>query len=220
MLSSVPTSPSLAQPLARGIDALALAVDASMQARLLQYLALLEKWNQVYNLTAVRDPAQMVPRHLLDSLAIMPFLRGQRVLDIGTGAGLPGIPLAIARPELHFVLLDSNAKKIRFVTQATHELGLGNVEAVQMAVEKYAPPARFDTLLTRAFAAIPDMLNSSRHLCAAGGAMVAMKGVFPQEELAGVSADFVVREVRALQVPGLDAARHVVVIESAVAKGA
>jgi len=192
---------------------MAIELDADVHATLLEFLQLLAKWNKVYNLTAVREIEQMIPRHLLDSLAVLPYLRGRRVLDIGTGAGLPGIPLALARPDLHFALLDGNAKKIRFVTQAVHELGINNVEVVNATVEKYHATEKFDTLLTRAFAAIPDMLGSCRHLCASGGAFLAMKGVFPQEEIAAVDAGFNVSRVVPLQVPGLDAARHLVIIE-------
>ena len=138
------------------------ALPADAQARLLAYVHLLEKWNRTYNLTAVRAPEQMIPRHLLDSLAILPYLQGQRVLDMGTGAGLPGIPLAMARPDLDFVLLDSNAKKTRFVTQACAELGLKNIEITQERVEKYQPARPFDTLVSRAFSTIADMLVADR----------------------------------------------------------
>ncbi|HSW51993.1 MAG TPA: 16S rRNA (guanine(527)-N(7))-methyltransferase RsmG, partial [Sulfuricaulis sp.] len=167
-----------------------------------------------YNLTAVRDPEQMVPRHLLDSLSVLPYLQGPRVLDIGTGAGLPGIPLALARPDLEFTLLDSNAKKTRFATQALHELGLKNVAVVQERVEKFHPAEKFDTLIARAFASIPDMLAASRHLCAPHGRFLVMKGVFPQEELAAVT-DGYRAEVKALTIPGLDAARHMVILTPA-----
>lgn len=204
---------NLDKTLAHGLEQMHIALAPPARATLLQFLKLLEKWNATYNLTAVREIEQMVPKHLLDSLAVLPYLQGPRVLDVGTGAGLPGIPLALARPDLQFVLLDSNAKKLRFVTQAVHELGIANVEVVQHAVEKYAPPAPFDTVIARAFAAIPDMLQSSRHLCRPGGVVLAMKGVFPQEEIAGVGAGFRVREAKPLQVPGLDAARHIVVLE-------
>ncbi|HYA38968.1 MAG TPA: 16S rRNA (guanine(527)-N(7))-methyltransferase RsmG [Candidatus Methylomirabilis sp.] len=182
-----------------------------IRRKLLKFLQYLERWNSAYNLTAVRDPEQMVPRHLLDSLSVLPFLQGSRVLDIGTGAGLPGIPLALARPELTFTLLDSNAKKTRFVTQAIHELGLQNVQVVQERVEKFHPTEKFDTLIARAFASIPDMLAASRHLCSSHGRFLLMKGVFPQEELAAVT-DGYQAEVKALRVPGLDAARHVVIV--------
>jgi 16S rRNA (guanine527-N7)-methyltransferase len=196
----------------QGLRDMGLDLPAPVRARLIAYLRLLEKWNRAYNLTAVREPAQMVPRHLLDSLSILPYLRGPRVLDIGTGAGLPGIPLALARPDLAFTLLDSNAKKIRFVTQAAHALALDNVEIVQTRAEKFHPEKKFDTLVTRAFAPIPDMLASARHLCGRRGRFLAMKGVFPQEELAALGADFTVEAIP-LRVPGLEAARHLVIIE-------
>lgn len=189
-----------------------LGLPAEAESRLLQYLYLLEKWNRAYNLTAVRDPEQMVPRHLLDSLVVRPYIVGPRVLDVGTGAGLPGIPLALALPDLHFTLLDSNAKKTRFVTQAVHALGLANVTVVQTRTEKFQPAEKFDTLIARAYASIPDMLAATRHLCAPGGRWLAMKGVFPQEELAAIPAEFAA-QARPLRVPGLEAARHVVIIE-------
>jgi 16S rRNA (guanine527-N7)-methyltransferase len=197
--------------LRQGLLDMGIDLPAPAQEKLLAFLALLEKWNRSYNLTAVRDPEQMVPRHLLDSLTVLPYLQGARVLDIGTGPGLPGIPLALARPDLAFSLLDSSAKKTRFATQAMHELGLKNVVIVQERVEKFHPETKFDTLIARAFASIPDMLAASRHLCAAHGRFLVMKGVFPQEELAAV-ADGYRAEVRALHIPGLDAARHLVIL--------
>ena len=195
----------------QGLQAMGLALPPGIEPRLLEFMRLLEKWNRTYNLTAVRDPEQMVARHLLDSLAVLPYVRGPRVLDIGTGAGLPGIPLALALPETHFTLLDSNAKKTRFVTQAVHALGLANVSVVQARAEKFQPAEKFATLLARAFASIPDMLAATRHLCAPGGRWLAMKGVFPQEELAAIPAEYVA-EVKSLHVPGLEAARHLVII--------
>ena len=169
-------------------------------------MRLLAKWNAAYNLTAVRDPQEMVTRHLLDSLALLPYVQGPRVLDIGTGPGLPGIPLAVARPDCSFTLLDANAKKTRFVTQAVGELGLKNVDVVQARVENYRPVEKFDTLVARAFSSIADMLNNAQHLCAPGGRFLAMKGVYPEEELAAIPAAYAVSEVVALKVPGLDAA--------------
>ena len=180
--------------------------------RLLAFVHLLAKWNAAYNLTAVRDPQAMITRHLLDSLVLLPYLQGPRVLDIGTGPGLPGIPLAIARPDCSFTLLDANAKKTRFVTQAVGELGLKNVDVVQTRVENYRPVEKFDTLVARALSSIADMLNNAQHLCAPGGRFLAMKGVYPEEELAAIPADYVVSELVALKVPGLDAARHLAII--------
>jgi 16S rRNA (guanine527-N7)-methyltransferase len=202
----------LNQILREGLLAMNCTLEAETQTRLVAYVRLLEKWNRTYNLTAVREPEQMIPRHLLDSLAILPYLKGRRVLDIGTGAGLPGIPLALARADTHFVLLDSNAKKTRFVTQACAELGIKNVEVVNNRVEKYQPPAPFDTIVSRAFSTIADMLVASRHVCGSAGQFLAMKGVYPQEELAGMPPGYTVSEAPALAVPGLSATRHVVVI--------
>jgi len=199
------------QRLHQGISGIGLDLTPIAEAQLLKYLQLLAKWNQAYNLTAVRDPEKMVTRHLLDSLVIEPYLKGPRVLDIGTGPGLPGIPLALARPDLSFTLLDANAKKTRFVTQAIGELGLKNAEVVQNRVENYRPSVKFDTLISRAFAGIADMLALARHLCAPHGRFLAMKGTYPEEELAAVPADFAT-EVVALTVPDLEAERHLVIL--------
>jgi 16S rRNA (guanine527-N7)-methyltransferase len=185
---------------------------ADDRQRLLAFVRLLVKWNAAYNLTAVRDPAEMVTRHLLDSLVLLPYLQGMRVLDIGTGPGLPGIPLAVARPDCAFTLLDANAKKTRFVTQVVGELGLKNVEVVQARVENYRPVEKFDTLVARAFASIAGILESARHLCAPHGHFLVMKGVYPEAELAAIPAEYALREVVALKVPGLDGARHLVIV--------
>jgi len=185
---------------------------AADRQRLLVFVRLLAKWNAAYNLTAVRDPEEMVTRHLLDSLVLLPYLHGSRVLDIGTGPGLPGIPLAVARPDCAFTLLDANAKKTRFVTQAVGELGLKNVDVLQARVENYRPEQKFDTLVARAFSSIAELLKSAQHLCAPGGRFLAMKGVYPEEELAAIPAEFAVSEVLALKVPGLDAARHLAIV--------
>ncbi|MFZ5589242.1 MAG: 16S rRNA (guanine(527)-N(7))-methyltransferase RsmG [Pseudomonadota bacterium] len=193
-----------------GLEELGFIFPEETEQRLLRFLELLAKWNEAYNLTAVRDPVEMVTHHVLDSLAIRPFLKGPRILDVGTGAGLPGIPLAITRPQYQFTLLDSNAKKTRFVTQVKLEMGLDNVEVVTARVEKYRPDRKFDTLVTRAFASLAEMLALSGHLLADDGEFLAMKGAYPQDELEQVTAPFHVAEVCELVVPGLGARRHLV----------
>jgi len=198
--------------LTEGLQALKLRLEPDVERALLDFVLLLNKWNQAYNLTAVRDPEQMITRHILDSLSISPFVKGPRVLDLGSGAGLPGIPLALAQPQLDFVLLDSNAKKTRFITQAIADLRIKNVEIVQARVEKYQPHGKFNTLISRAFASIADMLASAGHLVDTGAEFLAMKGVYPQEELTAIPQNYKVSSVQALQVPGLDAARHLVII--------
>ncbi len=195
----------------RGLHDMGLALAPAMREKLLRYLSLLEKWNKTYNLTAVRDPEQMVPRHLLDSLSVLPYVQGPRLLDIGSGAGLPGIPIAIARPEIAVTLLDSNAKKTRFITHVAHDLSLENAAIAEARIEKFHPPEKFDTLIARAFASIPDMLASCRHLLSPPSRFLIMKGVFPQEELAAVTHEYQV-DVKALRIPGLDAARHLVIL--------
>jgi 16S rRNA (guanine527-N7)-methyltransferase len=200
--------------LARGLEALQLSLTAAQRAQLLDYVALLAKWNRAYNLTAVRDPIEMVRRHLLDSLAVLPYVVGPRVLDIGTGAGLPGIPLACALPEVEFTLLDSHQKKIAFVRQAIAELHIRNAQALATRIEDFHPGQKFATLIARAFASLADMLAGCELLLTPGVRLLAMKGTFPKEELASVPPRYRVVAVHALRVPGLDAARHVVVIES------
>ena len=167
-----------------GMQRLGLFMDESREQRLLHYLALLKKWNRAYNLTAVRDPLEMVGRHLLDSLAVLPHLRGRRCLDAGTGAGLPGIPLAVMRPDMEFVLLDGNGKKIRFVRQAILELKLTNATAQQQRLEAYRPEEDFDMLIARAFTDLPRMLELTDHLRKRGAVLLAMKAGQAQNEMA------------------------------------
>ena len=202
----------LEKTLTEGLQALNLQLEPGAERALLDFVLLLDKWNQAYNLTAVRDPQQMITRHILDSLSISPFVKGPRVLDVGSGAGSPGIPLALAQPQLDFVLLDSNAKKTRFITQAVASFRIKNVEIVQERVEKYDPRKKFNTLISRAFASIADMLAGTGHLADTGAEFLAMKGVYPQEELTAIPQNYKVSSVQALQVPGLDAARHLVII--------
>lgn len=196
--------------LSQGLAELGLDCPLAVRARLLDYVRLLDKWNRVYNLTAVREPREMVTRHILDSLAVLPYLHGHRVLDVGTGAGLPGIPLALLSPEREFVLLDSNNKKTRFVQQAVSELGLANVSVVQARVEDYRPDALFDTVISRAFATIADMLDQAGRHCAQDGVLLAMKGALPNEELAALPGGYKVQAIHRLNVPGLKEERHLV----------
>lgn len=209
-------SADLAATLAQGLTRLGLDLPDAVQAKLLQFVALLAKWNRAYNLTAVREPAAMLPRHLFDSLAVLPHLQGPRVLDVGSGAGLPGIPLALARPDLRFTLLDSNNKKTRFMTQAVAELGLANVSVVQSRVEDYQAPASFDTVITRAFAAVAEVVAATGRLCAPHGQLLLMKGANPVHELEALPTSYALRETIRLHVPGLDAERHVLVIRPCV----
>jgi 16S rRNA (guanine527-N7)-methyltransferase len=201
----------LAQELAAGVAELGLEVTPEQQLKLLEYVALLHKWNGVYNLTAIRKPEQMVSNHLLDSLAVLPHLWPQRWLDVGSGAGLPGIVLAVMRPEWSFTLLDSNSKKTGFVQQAVIDLGLRNVEVRCARVEQWQVQQKFDGIISRAFAEAADFVTQTRHLLAVGGRWAAMKGA-PEQELARLPVDVVLEKVITLQVPELEAARSLVVL--------
>lgn len=201
---------NLADELQRGIVQLGLAVNADAQIKLLNYLALLQKWNKVYNLTAIRDPQEMLIHHLLDSLAVLAHLWPGRWLDVGCGAGLPGLVLAVAQPDWQFVLLDSNSKKTSFVQQAIIELELHNVSVACARVEEWRPAEHFDGIISRAYSELGEFLRSTRHLLAPGGRWVAMKGA-PQQELVQVPVGCLIERVIPLQVPGLMAARSLVV---------
>jgi len=200
--------------LQQGMAQLGLTASEAQLDSLLHYLALLTKWNKVYNLTAIIDPKQMVTHHLLDSLAILSYLAGRRIIDVGCGAGLPGIPLAIMAPDRQFVLLDSNNKKTRFVTQAVIELKLKNVTVQNSRVERYQPEALFDTVVSRAFASLRDMLQWCGPLCTKQGIFLAMKGVSPQDELAELPGQYQVVADHSITVPGLDAERHAVILRA------
>ncbi|MBA4143418.1 MAG: 16S rRNA (guanine(527)-N(7))-methyltransferase RsmG [Nitrosospira sp.] len=207
---------SLAERLASGIADLGLSVPAETQARLLQYLELVRKWSRVYNLTSVREPETMLVRHLLDSLAILPHLIGTRIADVGSGAGLPGIPLALARPELHVVLIESNHKKAVFLQQARIELKISNIEVAPERAETFRPGMGFDTVVSRAFSDLADFGRLAGHLCGTedgSGRLMAMKGVYPHEELAQLPAQFAVEKIVPVAVPGLESERHLVVIK-------
>jgi len=201
--------------LERGLEALALEVSADARAKLLDYLALLRKWNNTYNLTAIRDPLTMVTHHLLDSLATVPHLGEReaplRVADVGSGAGLPGIPLALARPAWRVTLIDRSSKKAAFLRQAKSALVLQNVEVHEGPVERWQPRERFDCVITRAFAALAEFVFACRHLVLPGGVLAAMKGTWPETaSVAALSQDVRCADVRRLQVPLLDAERHLV----------
>jgi 16S rRNA (guanine527-N7)-methyltransferase len=201
---------SLAEELQRGIVQLRVALSVDAQCKLLDYVALLHKWNKVYNLTAIRDPQQMVSHHLLDSIAVMPYLWPGSWLDVGCGAGLPGVVLAIAQPDWQFTLLDSNSKKTSFVQQTIIELGLTNASVHCVRVEEWQPPEKFNGIISRAFTNLGDFLRSTRHLMAEHGRWAAMKGL-PEQEMAGVPRGCRVERVIPLQVPGLQAARSLVI---------
>ncbi len=206
---------SVEQQLAAGIAALGLALPDGAEAKLLAYLALLDKWNRVYNLTAVRDTERMVSHHLLDSLAAVPYFNGKLVLDVGSGGGLPGIPLAIARPELQVTLIDSIAKKTAFLLQAKAELGLANLNVVTNRVENFRPETGFDVVTSRAFSDLKEFVTLTRHLLKPTGRWLAMKGLYPHEEIALLPVGVKVSVDYELVVPGLEASRHLIVLEPA-----
>lgn len=197
--------PTFTDVLTRGCEDINYPLGTTKIALLLNYLDLLIKWNSAYNLSAIRDPEQMLYKHLLDSLSIAPFVEkcsAERFIDVGTGAGLPGIPLAICYPEKHFTLLDSAGKKTRFLQQVVHSLGLNNVRVINTRVEKYVPEQGYDVVISRAFASLLDMIQWCRHLLTNGGQFWAMKGVFPQDELFDVEKHYMVESCSKLQVPG------------------
>jgi 16S rRNA (guanine527-N7)-methyltransferase len=200
----------LRQRLDAGLSALSIALDDSAIARLLDYVDLLERWNAAYNLTAVRDPAEMVTRHRLDSLAILPYVAGATLADLGSGAGLPGIPLAIAAPSRETLLVDSNGKKARFLREAVRRLDLKHVRVAEGRVEDVG--GLFDCITARAFASLSDMLGWGGHLLAPHGVWLAMKGRVAGDELDAVPPDFRVEKIVTLNVPGLDAERHLVIL--------
>jgi 16S rRNA (guanine527-N7)-methyltransferase len=197
-----------------GLAELGLEQQLGDDQKLMDYVAELMNWNRVYNLTSVRKPADIVTRHVLDSLTILPHLHGDRILDIGTGAGLPGIPLAIACPEKEFVLLDSSSKKLRFVQQTLGILGLDNVKLEDARVEEYQPESLFDTITCRAFSDLPDFYRYAARLCSVGGRMLALKGVYPMTEVECLEDKALIDEIVALKVPGLDAERHLVIMQA------
>lgn len=196
-----------------GLAALSQDLPAALRERLVDYVELLARWNAAYNLTAVRDPGEMVHRHLLDSLAIVPHVSGATLADLGSGAGLPGIPLALVAPERQVTLVDSNGKKARFLREAVRTLKLANVRVVEGRVQDV--PGQFDCITARAFATLADMLNWAGGLLAEGGSWLAMKGRLQEEEIAALPAGFQIARILPLQVPGSEGERHLIVVRRA-----
>ena len=205
----------LAALLENSVAALPFDVSQAQQQKLLDYLQLIHKWNKAYNLTSVRNPEEMLAKHIVDSIAVMPYLKGQQFIDVGTGPGLPGIPLAIMLPNAHFTLLDSLGKRVRFMKQCAHELALTNVSPVQSRVEDHQPTALYDGVISRAFASLKDMLHWCQHLVDSTGAFFALKGQMPEQELDEISTTYTIDAVHSVDVPGLVGQRHLIVIKTA-----
>jgi glucose-inhibited division protein B len=199
--------------LSRLLDEAGILLSVEQQKQLVAYVELLHKWNKAYNLTSVRDPNEMLIRHILDSIVVAPYLQGTRFIDVGTGPGLPGIPLSIVRPESHFTLLDSLGKRVRFLRQVQHELKLSNVEPVQSRVEDFPAEPPFDGVISRAFASLNDMVNWCHHLLGEEGRFYALKGLVPEEEIALLPAELSVEAIVKLNVPHLEGERHLVIVK-------
>ena len=196
----------------KGLKALALEISDPQVDALKQYVDLLSRWNKTYNLTAVREPAQMIPTHIFDSLVVSPFISGKNCLDVGSGAGLPGIPLAILHPDRHYTMLDTNGKKTRFIQQAIIELGLKNADVVQSRVELWEPTHHYEAIISRAFSSIADFVNGCSAHLSEGGNLYAMKGQYPIQELAYLPKGFEVKSKQALEVPYQEGERHLLQI--------
>jgi 16S rRNA (guanine527-N7)-methyltransferase len=212
MPRNLQSEPALRAQLEAGIEELAIQCTPHQMQQLLDYVSLLVTWNNAYNLTAIRDPQQMIALHILDSLAILPYVNGEHLIDVGTGPGLPGIPLAIMCPEKTFKLLDSNGKKTRFLFHARCQLKLQNLTEIQARVEKFNPAQTYDTVLSRAFTSLAEMVEKCSHLLTPGGRFLAMKGKFPQSELSQIAKDYKVDVSHRLRVPGVEAERHLIEI--------
>ncbi|HFL5522875.1 TPA: 16S rRNA (guanine(527)-N(7))-methyltransferase RsmG [Salmonella bongori] len=200
--------------LSRLLNEASISLTDHQKNQLVAYVDMLHKWNKAYNLTSVRDPDEMLVRHILDSIVVAPYLQGLRFIDVGTGPGLPGIPLAIVLPGAHFTLLDSLGKRVRFLRQVQHELKLENITPVQSRVEAYPSEPPFDGIISRAFASLNDMVNWCHHLPGEEGRFYALKGQLPEDEIASLSDGFSVESVEKLLVPQLEGERHLVIIKS------
>lgn len=191
-----------------------ISLSDQQQQQLVAYVEMLHKWNKAYNLTSVRDPNEMLVRHILDSIVVAPHLQGTRFIDVGTGPGLPGIPLSIVRPESHFTLLDSLGKRVRFLRQVQHELKLTNIEPVQSRVEDFPAEPPFDGVISRAFASLNDMVSWCHHLPGDTGRFYALKGQLPEDEIALLPAGLAVESIVELKVPHLEGERHLVIVKA------
>jgi len=209
----------LAEQLQQLISQSDLDISSQHQQQLISLVELLHKWNKAFNLTSVRNPSDMLVKHIMDSVVISPHLEGKRFIDVGTGPGLPGLPLAILNPDKEFFLLDSLGKRIRFIKQVIHALGLKNVTTVQSRVEEFQDEHGFDGVISRAFASLDDMLDWCHHLPHAQGKFYALKGVIPDAELAHLKAELVLDKIHMLAVPELEGERHLVVIKHATSQG-
>ena len=210
------SSLSLRERICEGAAAQSLSLTDTQADLLTRYVELLAKWNKAYNLTAVRDPVEMVSRHILDSLSIVPFVEGEKLMDVGAGPGLPSIPLAIMYPEKSFTAVDSNGKKTRFMVQAKTELGLTNVHVTNERCESFKTETPFDVIMSRAFSSLQDMVNGTAHLLKPSGKFLAMKGIHPEQELKDLfeeRSDVSLQESHALDVPGCEAQRHLVILQ-------
>jgi 16S rRNA (guanine527-N7)-methyltransferase len=182
--------------------------------KLIEYVLLLHKWNQIHNLTSIRDPLQMLSKHIIDSLAISPYLQGPYILDVGTGAGLPGLPLALTHPHYRFALLDSNGKKIRFLMHVKQTLMIANIDIIHSRVEKYHAENCFNSIVSRAFSQLNEFLHKTKHLCCENGIFLAMKGQYPAEEIAALDSHFKLIQTHVQNIRGLDEKRHLLIVAS------
>lgn len=198
--------------LARLLEQAQITLPEAQQDQLIALVALLHKWNKAYNLTSVRDPQEMLVKHILDSLVVSPYLQGERFIDVGTGPGLPGLPLAIINPDKQFVLLDSLGKRISFIRNAVRELGITNVTPVLSRVEEYQPEEKFDGVLSRAFASLKDMTDWCCHLPKESGVFYALKGQYQEDEVQALNAQYIVNQVIKLNVPELVGERHLIIL--------
>ncbi|MDU0353346.1 16S rRNA (guanine(527)-N(7))-methyltransferase RsmG [Paraglaciecola aquimarina] len=190
-----------------------LAISVAQQQKLIAYVSMMDKWNKAYNLTSVRDPEQMIIKHIVDSIVVAPFLDGSEYIDVGTGPGLPGIPLAIMCPQKNFILLDSLGKRVRFMKQVAYELKIDNIQPVQSRVEEFNPEVKLDGVLSRAFASLKDMLHWCQHLIDSDGVFLALKGQLPVKEMSDLPEQFAVLDTIRLTVPKLEGERHIVKIK-------